>query len=67
MKRELEQSRTAADILGKAAALLEGLAKGAEQATVEEPPLEPGRPEWLSGPDTSRLPSIPPRPSRALE
>lgn len=60
--RKLEQSEAAVDVLGKAAALLEALAKSAENS--EEPiapPPTPGRPAWLSDPDTSKLPWIPPK------
>lgn len=67
LKVELEQSIAAADILGKAAAFLEGLAKNADQnQTQPEPPPVPGRPAWLADSDTSSLPSIPPRPSKGL-
>lgn len=69
LEQQLEQSQAAADLLGKAAALLEGLAKSANQnrQPTEEPPTIPGRPAWLSDADTSMLPSIPPRPSRTSE
>lgn len=62
LERELEQSESVVEILGKAAALLESLAKSAEP-TVPEPEPQPGRPAWLQGPDTSKLPSIPPESS----
>ena len=62
LERQLEQSEAAVDVLGKAAALLEALAKSAEpQESSTPPPHRPGRPAWLNDPDTSRLPSIPPR------
>lgn len=64
LKRELEQSQTAVELLGKAAALLEGLAKSAKPEQEQEPEPSPGMPAWLSDPDTSRLPQIPSRPSR---
>lgn len=64
LERELEQSQAAVDILGKAAALLESLAKSADQLPPEP---KPGRPAWLQGPDTSQLPPIPPRPSKPRE
>ncbi|OYX50416.1 MAG: hypothetical protein B7Y93_09450 [Micrococcales bacterium 32-70-13] len=67
LERELEQSQAAVDILGKAAALLESLAKSAEQPPTTEPEPTPGRPAWLQGPDTSQLPPIPPRPSKPRE
>ena len=67
LKRDLEQSRAAAEILGKAAALLEELAKSADQPPAPQPPPVPGRPAWLSDPDSSTLPSIPPRHSTASE
>lgn len=62
LQRQLEQSEAAVEVLGKAAALLEALAKS---ATAEEAPAEPqpGRPQWLSDPDTSTLPQIPPKSS----
>ncbi len=56
---KLEQSEAAVDVLGKAAALLEALAKSANNEPPTDPPTRPGRPGWLSDPDTSRLPSIP--------
>lgn len=60
LKNKLEQSEAAVEILGKAAALLESMAKGAELSDpVAEP--RPGRPAWLDGEDGSGLPSIPPR------
>lgn len=59
LERQLEQSEAAVDVLGKAAALLEALAKSAEP---QQPKTHlPGRPAWLSDPDTSKLPSIPPK------
>lgn len=61
LQRRLEQSEAAADVLGKAAALLEALAKSAETEQPRQPPPLPGRPGWLSDPDTCRLPSIPPK------
>ena len=73
LQRDLEQSHAAVELLGKAAALLESLAKSADksadkstdQTPTPDPP--PGRPEWLMGPDTSKLPPIPSRPSRTSE
>lgn len=60
LERQLEQSEAAVDVLGKAAALLEALAKSAEpQEIMTSPPQRPGRPAWLSDPDTSKLPPIP--------
>lgn len=59
LERRLEQSEAAVDVLGKAAALLEALAKSAENQELEEPPIQPGMPAWLSDPDTSKLPLIP--------
>lgn len=59
LERQLEQSEAAVDVLGKAAALLEALAKSAEISEQEESPVRPGMPAWLSDPDTSALPSIP--------
>ncbi|KUM35770.1 hypothetical protein AR689_17465 [Arthrobacter sp. EpRS71] len=47
LKAKLEKSEAAVDILGKASALLEALARS---ATATDPHLEekePGRPEWL--------------------
>ncbi len=61
LQRRLEQSEAAADVLGKAAALLEALSKSAENEQPRQSPPLPGRPGWLSDPDTSRLPSIPPK------
>lgn len=59
----LIQEQAAVEILGKAAALLESLTRSAEQTQPEPEPM-PGRPEWLQGPDTSRLPQIPSKHSR---
>ena len=61
LERQLEQSEAAVDVLGKAAALLEALAKSAEPRGATTQPHQPGRPAWLSDPDTSSLPSIPPK------
>lgn len=61
LERRLEQSEAAVDVLGKAAALLEALAKSAETEQSSQPPPVPGRPGWLNDPDISRLPSIPPK------
>lgn len=50
LKAKLEKSEAAVDILGKASALLEALARS---ATATDPQLEeqrPGRPEWLKVP-----------------
>lgn len=61
LRNRLDQSDSAVEVLGKAAALLEALAKSAKHST--EAPLpdpQPGRPDWLQGPDTSKLPQIPP-------
>lgn len=60
LKQQLDQSEAAVDVLGKAAALLEALVKSATPQEPAPDPL-PGRPAWLNDPDTSRLPSIPPR------
>lgn len=57
---KLDQSEAAVEVLGKASALLEALAKSAAPQETASPPPPPGRPEWLSDPDTSRLPVIPP-------
>jgi hypothetical protein len=49
LRAKLEKSEAAVDILGKASALLEALARS---ATATDPHLEekePGRPEWLEG------------------
>ncbi|MNL83375.1 hypothetical protein D3C87_2110070 [compost metagenome] len=49
LKAKLEKSEAAVDILGKASALLEALARS---ATATDPHLEekePGRPQWLEG------------------
>lgn len=49
LKAKLEKSEAAVDILGKASALLEALARS---ATATDPHLdekEPGRPKWLEG------------------
>lgn len=66
LQQELEQSQSAVELLGKAAALLEGLAKSAGP-NQEEPPPRAGMPDWLRDPDTSRLPPIPSRPSAMPE
>ena len=63
----LQQSQDAVEILGKAAALLESLAKGADQPSIPEPEPKPGRPAWMQHPDTARLPPIPPAHSRPRE
>lgn len=61
LKNRLDQSESAVEVLGKAAALLEALAKSAHHSTQEPlPDPQPGRPDWLQGPDTSKLPQIPP-------
>lgn len=62
LERELHQAQTAAEILGKAAAFLEGLAKNAQEPVSPPPiPSQPGTPWWLADPDTSSLPQIPSR------
>ena len=65
LKQRLVQEEAAVEILGKAAALLESLAKSAPVGPTPEP--TPGRPEWLQDPDTSRLPQIPSKPSGKRE
>jgi len=59
LEQKLEQSEAAVDVLGKAAALLEALAKSANNETSTTQTQQPGRPGWLSDPDTSKLPLIP--------
>lgn len=51
LRAKLEKSEAAVDILGKASALLDALARS---ATATDPHLEnpvPGRPDWLKGPE----------------
>lgn len=61
LQNRLEQSEAAVEILGKAAALLDSMAKGAELSDpVPEP--RPGMPAWLRNDDGSSLPPIPPTP-----
>lgn len=62
LQHELDQAQTAAQILGKAAAFLEGLAKNAQPpVNPPQPEPHPGIPQWLADPSTSSLPSIPSR------
>lgn len=58
---KLQQSEAAVEILGKAAALLDSMAKGAELTDPVPEPI-PGMPAWLRNDDGSSLPQIPPRP-----
>jgi hypothetical protein len=52
LKKKLEQSEAAVDVLGKASALLESLARSAQAAQEPEVPEEEtaGRPDWLKKP-----------------
>jgi transposase len=52
LKKRLEQSEAAVDVLGKASALLESLARSAQAAQEPEVPEEQtqGRPDWLQEP-----------------
>ena len=53
LRAKLEKSEAAVDILGKASALLDALARS---ATATDPHLEnpvPGRPDWLKGPEVT--------------
>ena len=61
LQNKLEQSEAAVEILGKAAALLESMAKGA-QLSEPVPEPRPGMPQWLRNDDGSSLPQIPSNP-----
>jgi hypothetical protein len=47
LKAKLARSEAAVDILGKASALLDAMAKSAAATEPRLEELEPGRPEWL--------------------
>ncbi|NKX56960.1 hypothetical protein HGG74_21100 [Arthrobacter sp. E918] len=54
LRKKLEQSEAAVDVLGKASALLESLARSAQAAQEPEVPEEEtrGLPDWLQKPGT---------------
>lgn len=54
LKAKLAKSEAAVEILGKASALLEAMAKGAASTEPELPKMEPGRPEWLNPPPSKK-------------
>lgn len=49
LKAKLEKSEAAVDILGKASALLEAMAKSAKATDPHLEAQEPGKPDWLKG------------------